>query len=82
MNGGAFMWPTLEVCAKRGRKGLYGKARAGLIKDFTGIPDPYEPPNDAEIVIVTSKLTPEEATGIVLDYLNQEGWLATLTDIP
>jgi len=65
----------LEVCEKRDRKGLYAKARAGLIKDFTGISDPYEPPQDAEIVIDTSKLSPEEAAEIILDYLRKEGYL-------
>ena len=65
----------LEVCEKRDRKGLYAKARAGLIKDFTGISDPYEPPEDAEIVIDTSQLSPEEATEIILDCLRKEGYL-------
>jgi len=65
----------LEVCEKRDRKGLYAKARAGLIKDFTGISDPYEPPEDTEIVIDTSHLSPEEAAGIVLDHLRKEGYL-------
>lgn len=65
----------LEVCEKRDRKGLYAKARAGLIKDFTGISDPYEPPQDAEIVIDTSKLSPEEAAEIILDHLRKEGYL-------
>ena len=65
----------LEVCEKRDRKGLYAKARAGLIKDFTGISDSYEPPQDAEIVIDTSKLSPEEAAEIILDYLRREGYL-------
>jgi len=65
----------LEVCEKRDRKGLYAKARAGLIKDFTGIDDPYEPPNDAELVIDTSKLTPEEAVELILDYLQAEGYI-------
>ena len=64
----------LEVCEKRDRKGLYAKARAGLIKDFTGISDPYEPPQDAEIMIDASKLSPEEATEIILDYLRKEGY--------
>jgi sulfate adenylyltransferase len=65
----------LEVCEKRDRKGLYAKAKAGLIKDFTGISDPYEPPEDAEIVIDTSKLSPEKAAAIILDYLRKEGYL-------
>ena len=65
----------LEVCEARDPKGLYAKARAGLIKNFTGIDDPYEAPNDAEVVIDTSKLTPEEAAEIVLDHLRKEGYL-------
>ena len=65
----------LEVCEKRDRKGLYAKARAGLIKDFTGISDPYESPQDAEIVIDTSQLSPEEATEVILEYLRKEGYL-------
>ena len=44
----------LEVCEQRDRKGLYAKARAGLIPHFTGISDPYEEPNDAELVVDTS----------------------------
>ena len=46
----------LEVCEARDRKGLYAKARAGLVKEFTGISDPYEAPADAELVIDTSTL--------------------------
>ncbi len=65
----------LEVCEKRDRKGLYAKARAGLIKDFTGIDDPYEPPDDAEIVIDTSKTSPEEAAETIIAYLRKEGYL-------
>lgn len=65
----------LEVCEKRDRKGLYAKARAGLIKGFTGIDDPYEPPEDAEIVIDTSQLSPEEAAERILDYLRKEGYI-------
>lgn len=65
----------LEVCEKRDRKGLYAKARAGLIKDFTGIDDPYEPPDDAEIVIDTSKTSPEEAAETIVAYLRKEGYL-------
>jgi len=65
----------LEVCEKRDRKGLYAKARAGLIKGFTGIDDPYEPPQDAELVIDTAELSPEEAAERILDYLRREGYL-------
>ena len=50
---------ALEVCEKRDRKGLYAKARAGIVKEFTGISDPYEVPDDAELTIDTAELTPE-----------------------
>src|SRR6185295_20294248 len=48
----------LDVCEQRDRKGLYAKARAGLVKEFTGISDPYEEPADAEVVIDTTVLSP------------------------
>ena len=70
----------LEVCEARDRKGMYAKARAGIIKEFTGISDPYEEPTDAEVVIDTSDLTPAEATGEVLLYLEREGFIAAPED--
>lgn len=66
----------LEVCEDRDRKGLYAKARAGIIKEFTGISDPYEPPEDAEIVIDTTNLTPEEEAQQIILYLEREGYIA------
>lgn len=65
----------LDVCESRDRKGLYAKARAGIIETFTGISDPYEEPTDAEIVIDTTKVTPEGAADRILDYLRSEGYL-------
>ena len=65
----------LEVCEERDSKGLYAKARAGIIKEFTGISDPYEEPTDAEIVIQTTELSPEDAAGTIIDYLVDEGYL-------
>ncbi len=65
----------LEVCEARDRKGMYAKARAGIIKEFTGISDPYEMPQDADVVIDTSALTPEDATREVLLYLQSEGYI-------
>ena len=62
----------LEVCEKRDVKGLYEKARKGIIKGFTGVDDPYEEPTEAELVIDTSEGTPEEHVQTVLDYLEQE----------
>ena len=66
----------LEVCEQRDRKGLYAKARAGLIREFTGISDPYEEPQDADLVIDTINLTPEQAAQAVLLHLEREGYVA------
>jgi sulfate adenylyltransferase len=65
----------LEVCEERDRKGLYAKARAGEIPEFTGISDPYEVPDDAEIVLDTTHLTAQEAAQQVLDLLRTQGYL-------
>jgi len=65
----------LEVCEARDRKGLYAKARAGLIAEFTGISDPYEAPADAEVTIDTTIATPEEAAQEILLWLEREGYL-------
>ncbi len=65
----------LEVCEQRDRKGLYAKARAGIIKEFTGISDPYEEPTDAEITIETTETFPDEAADLIIDHLVREGYL-------
>ena len=65
----------LEVCERRDRKGLYEKARAGLIKDFTGVSDPYEVPEDADLTIDTSDITPEEAANMVILHLEHVGYI-------
>jgi sulfate adenylyltransferase len=65
----------LEACEARDRKGLYAKARAGIIKEFTGISDPYEAPDDAEVVIDTTGVTPDEAADRVIEHLRQAGYL-------
>lgn len=59
----------LEVCERRDVKGLYEKARKGEIENFTGISDPYEEPEDPELEIDTTDITPDEAVQRVLDYL-------------
>jgi sulfate adenylyltransferase len=64
-----------DVCEARDTKGLYAKARAGLI-NLTGISDPYEEPDDANLVLDTSTMTREQATSAVLDLLTSGGWLA------
>jgi sulfate adenylyltransferase len=65
----------LEVCEQRDRKGLYAKARAGIIKEFTGISDPYEVPEDAEVVLHTTEVSPEEAAEQVIAHLVEQGFL-------
>src|SRR5262249_8826135 len=65
----------LETCESRDRKGLYAKARAGLVQHFTGISDPYEVPSDAEVVIDTSELSPEESSQEILLYLERQGYI-------
>jgi sulfate adenylyltransferase len=67
---------SIEVCEGRDRKGLYAKARAGIVKEFTGISDPYEAPTDAELVIDTADNTPAEAAQQILSYLEREGFIA------
>ncbi len=65
----------LEVCEQRDRKGLYAKARAGIVKEFTGISDPYEAPVKAEVVIDTAELSPEEAAQEIMLHLEQQGFI-------
>jgi sulfate adenylyltransferase len=65
----------LEVCEERDRKGLYAKARAGIIPHFTGVSDPYEPPTDAEVVLPTAEIGPREAAQRVILHLEREGYL-------
>jgi sulfate adenylyltransferase len=64
-----------EICEARDRKGLYAKARAGLIDHFTGVSDPYEEPDDADLVIDTSVLSRQEALDAVMRLLTEGGWL-------
>jgi sulfate adenylyltransferase len=65
----------LEICESRDRKGLYAKARAGLVKQFTGISDPYEAPGDAEVTIDTTEFSPEEAAQEIILHLQTEGFI-------
>jgi sulfate adenylyltransferase len=66
----------LEVCEQRDRKGLYAKARAGIVKEFTGISDPYEVPTDADVVIDTTETSPEEAANLIIIALERLGYLS------
>jgi sulfate adenylyltransferase len=71
---------SVEVCEQRDRKGLYAKARAGILKEFTGISDPYEVPADAEVVINTGELSPEEAAQEIILHLEREGFIGTAAE--
>ena len=71
---------SLQECERRDTKGLYAKARAGIIKEFTGVSDPYETPEDADVVLDTTHLSPEEAAQQVLLYLNKAGYIMLATD--
>ena len=65
----------LDVCEERDPKGLYKKARAGEIKNFTGIDDPYEAPQNAELTIYTGEKTLEECAAEVISYLESNGYM-------
>lgn len=65
----------LEVCEQRDPKGLYRRARAGEIPQFTGLTSPYEPPEAPELRINTAELTLEESTARVVSFLLAQGWL-------
>ncbi len=65
----------LETCEQRDRKGLYAKARAGIVKEFTGISDPYEAPQEAEVVINTAELSPEESAQEIILHLERQGYI-------
>jgi adenylylsulfate kinase len=63
----------IEVCEQRDPKGLYKKARAGQLKGFTGIDDPYEVPQRPELTIDATSTSPEQATVLLLEYLGEQG---------
>ncbi len=65
-----------QVCEERDRKGLYANARAGLLKGLTGIDDPYEPPENPEIVIDSQNESAEAAAERILHFLIAGGYLA------
>lgn len=65
----------IDVCESRDRKGLYAKARAGLIETFTGVSDPYESPDDADMVIDTTDISPGEAVQEIILHLEGEGYI-------
>jgi adenylyl-sulfate kinase len=72
-----FVHATVDECARRDVKGLYAKAFAGEIKGFTGVDDPYEAPEAAEIQLDTEELSPEESARMVLAKLEELGLVPT-----
>jgi sulfate adenylyltransferase len=72
---------SVEVCEQRDRKGLYAKARAGILKEFTGISDPYEAPAKAEVTINTGELTAEEAAQEIILHLEKEGFIGSTESV-
>jgi len=71
-----FVNASVEECARRDVKGLYAKALAGEIPQFTGVSDPYEAPENPEIELCTADETLDESVGKVIAYLEQNGWIA------
>jgi adenylylsulfate kinase len=72
-----YVHAPLDVCEERDPKGLYKKARAGEIKNFTGIDDPYEAPENAELVIRTGDKNLEDCAAEVMNYLESKGYIET-----
>lgn len=72
-----YLSTSLTVCESRDTKGLYTKARGGEIKNFTGISDPYEPPENPEIILDTQQLSIEMAVQQIINYLSKTGYLLT-----
>ena len=70
-----FVDTSLEECIERDPKGLYKMAMDGKIKDLTGLQDPYEAPEDPELVIPTEDVTVEQAADMVMDQLRTQGYL-------
>ncbi len=72
-----FVATSLEDCEERDTKGLYAKARSGEIKEFTGVSDPYEEPENPELRIETAGKTPEDNAKEILEYLESEGLISS-----
>ncbi|MFO8033398.1 MAG: bifunctional sulfate adenylyltransferase/adenylylsulfate kinase [Desulfohalobiaceae bacterium] len=70
-----FMNTPFQICEQRDRKGIYAKAKKGIMKGVTGVDDPYVPPQEPELAIDTSEVTPAEAAQEVLLYLEEQGYI-------
>ena len=75
-----FVAASLEVCEGRDTKGLYKKARAGEIKNFTGIDDPYEAPENPELSIDTGAKSLEECAAEIMNYLENHGYIDRVSE--
>lgn len=75
-----FVDAPLEACIERDVKGLYARALAGDIPHFTGVSDPYEPPEQPELHLRTDQEPPEASARRVLDYLEERGWVPARDD--
>ena len=76
-----FVNTPLYVCENRDVKGLYAKARRGELSGFTGIDDPYEPPDHPEITLDTINHTPQENADLIIEYLIQQGFIQVRQDL-
>jgi sulfate adenylyltransferase len=76
-----FVDTPIDVCEQRDIKGLYAKARRGEIRGFTGVDDPYEPPEYPEITLDTIEYSPEENARYILDYLIENGFIVSDLDL-
>jgi adenylyl-sulfate kinase len=68
----AYVKASVDECERRDVKGLYAKARSGEIKEFTGVSDPYEPPENPEVVLETEEESPEESAQRIIEYLEEQ----------
>lgn len=66
----------VHICEARDKKGLYAKARMGLIQNFTGISHPYEEPRNPEVIVDTTYMTPEEAVEKIIEYLKNRSYVS------
>ena len=67
----SYVSTPLDECERRDPKGMYGRARAGALGQFTGVADPYEPPVTPELTIDTRTMTADEAADIVIEHLTR-----------
>jgi adenylylsulfate kinase len=77
-----FVSCPLEECVRRDVKGLYEKAMRGEIKEFTGVSDPYEPPEHPEVIVETDKATPKECIELILNRLREIGYVSEPAPLP